>query len=162
VEGQDPSRDLGTLRGIVLRTQLIMALKNHCYAPEGDPQPHLDYTQMRADYPRWPTVQSLRLPAEDMDKWMDLAPFLDNSPYIVMESCSLARIFHLFRTIGMRHLVVVSRHHETLGIITRKDLANINDHLTPENFRLTRALARVRYILPDNCDGYLEEDVDDE
>ena len=66
---------------------------------------------------------------------------------------SLDRIFRVFRAMGLRHLVVVGMRNEVLGLVTRKDLANIEAHHTPEHFRVLRTLARVRYILPDNCDG---------
>jgi hypothetical protein len=53
---------------------------------------------------------------------------------------------------GLRHLAVVSMRHEVLGIITRKDLAILERNHALDSFRRS-ALARVRYILPDNCDG---------
>jgi CBS-domain-containing membrane protein len=53
---------------------------------------------------------------------------------------------------GLRHLAVVSMRHEVLGIVTRKDLAILERNHALDTLRRT-ALARVRYILPDNCYG---------
>lgn len=51
----------------------------------------------------------------------------------VQESFSVERTYILFRTMGLRHLVVVDDHNRVKGIITRKDLLG---------FRLDDAAAR--------------------
>ncbi|KAK2167559.1 hypothetical protein LSH36_26g05031 [Paralvinella palmiformis] len=54
---------------------------------------------------------------------MDLTPFMNPAPYNVYDNTSLPRIFKLFRGLGLRHLVVIDKHNEVIGIVTRKDLA---------------------------------------
>ena len=44
--------------------------------------------------------------------WLDLEPYYNKSPYSVRKSSSLARIFQLFRTVGLRHLAVVTVHNQ--------------------------------------------------
>ena len=40
----------------------------------------------------------------------------------VLDSFSVDRTYILFRTMGMRHLMVIDEHNHVRGIITRKDL----------------------------------------
>lgn len=54
--------------------------------------------------------------------YIDLAPFLNPSPYIVPEDMSLTKVYNLFRQLGLRHLFVVPRPSRVIGLITRKDL----------------------------------------
>ncbi len=53
---------------------------------------------------------------------IDLRPHCDRSPYTVCETLPLRRVFRLFTTMGLRHLVVVDRQSLVVGMITRKDL----------------------------------------
>lgn len=52
----------------------------------------------------------------------------------VQDSLSLERAYILFRSMGLRHLVVVDDHNHVQGIVTRKDLMG---------FRLDEALTKV-------------------
>jgi len=52
---------------------------------------------------------------------VDLRPHCDRSPYVVNELLPLRRVFRLFTTMGLRHLVVVDTHSHVVGMITRKD-----------------------------------------
>jgi len=49
-------------------------------------------------------------------------PFINISMPKVDKDYSLYRTYVLFRTLGLRHLVVVNVHNHVVGIITRKDL----------------------------------------
>ena len=60
-------------------------------------------------------------PAE-LDSKMNLAPFMNPVPFSVQEECPTSRVYRIFRAMGLRHLVVVGRHNDVRGIITRKDL----------------------------------------
>lgn len=44
------------------------------------------------------------------------------APYIVSEAASVPRAYRLFRTLGMRHLLVVNNRGHLVGIVTRHDL----------------------------------------
>ena len=56
---------------------------------------------------------------------LDLRPYINSSAAAIQESFSLERTYVVFRTLGLRHLVVVDRHNHVKGIVTRKVL-----HLT--------------------------------
>lgn len=67
-------------------------------------------------------LDDIHLTSEDLEMYIDLAPFLNPSPYIVPEDMSLTKVYNLFRQLGLRHLFVVPRPSRVLGLITRKDL----------------------------------------
>lgn len=80
------------------------------------------------------------------DFWMsdrvDLSAHMDQSGFCVLDTTSLSRTYHLFRTLGMRHLVVVSKENLVVGMITRKDLIthNILNRITEVNTDRRRQL----------------------
>jgi CBS domain-containing protein len=47
---------------------------------------------------------------------------------MINELTSLQRSYRMFRTLGLRHLCVVNRRHEVLGILTRADLVAAQVH----------------------------------
>ncbi|GAQ89049.1 chloride channel protein [Klebsormidium nitens] len=55
---------------------------------------------------------------------LDLTPFMNRAPLTVRRECSAQRVYILFRSLGLRHLLVVSSRNLVIGIITRKDLVN--------------------------------------
>ena len=54
--------------------------------------------------------------------WLDLRPFVNSSAISVHSRFSLHRTYNIFRSLGLRHLVVVDDNNKVAGIITRKDL----------------------------------------
>ncbi|XP_021761123.1 chloride channel protein CLC-d isoform X2 [Chenopodium quinoa] len=68
------------------------------------------------------SLDDIHLSQDDLDMYIDLAPFLNPSPYIVPEDMSLTKVYNLFRQLGLRHLLVVPRPSRVLGLISRKDL----------------------------------------
>eukprot|EP00035_Acanthoeca_spectabilis_P023009 m.447121 g.447121 ORF g.447121 m.447121 type:complete len:875 (+) comp19472_c0_seq1:188-2812(+) len=53
---------------------------------------------------------------------VDLRPYMDESPFSVIESFSIQRAYTVFRSMGLRHLPVVDKCNKVVGILTRKDL----------------------------------------
>ena len=51
---------------------------------------------------------------------LDLRPYINTSAAAIQESFSVERTYVVFRTLGLRHLVVVDRHNHVKGIVTRK------------------------------------------
>jgi CBS-domain-containing membrane protein len=74
-------------------------------------------------------VDSNRLQGPEYQRrFVTLAPYIDQSSYRIQPTFSLERGFNLFRAMGLSHLAVVNKHNEVVGIVTRKDLTNINIH----------------------------------
>ena len=53
---------------------------------------------------------------------MDLTPYMNATPHTVLIQSPVPRTFRLFRSLGLRHLVVLDRQNAVKGIITREDL----------------------------------------
>jgi chloride channel 7 len=47
---------------------------------------------------------------------------MDTAPYTINASASVQRCYRFFRTMGLRHLIVLDNDHRVTGIITRKDI----------------------------------------
>ena len=73
-------------------------------------------------------VRHIGLSEEDGRLFADLSPYINLAPLAVRDCCPLSRVFTHFRTMGLRHAVVVDRNNEVVGIITRKDLARLQSH----------------------------------
>ena len=56
------------------------------------------------------------------DYFVNLSPYINDSGVCVPQHFSLHRSYILFRTMGIRHMTVVSHTNQVMGIITRKDL----------------------------------------
>ncbi|KAL2254274.1 chloride channel protein CLC-c [Sesamum indicum] len=69
-------------------------------------------------------VEDLDLSVEEMEMYVDLHPITNTSPYMVVETMSLAKAAVLFRELGLRHLCVVPKtpgRPPIVGILTRHD-----------------------------------------
>eukprot|EP00048_Salpingoeca_helianthica_P006656 m.101278 g.101278 ORF g.101278 m.101278 type:complete len:794 (-) comp14087_c0_seq2:78-2459(-) len=126
------------LLGMVLRTQLVVVLKRKAFGHLNEDGtvtcPILTQDDFRSAYPRWPTIEQIQLTPSDFGMYIDLQPYMNTSPYVCFSSSSLNRVFRLFRTMGLRHLAVIDHDNTVVGIITRKDLANIRPEMTREEF----------------------------
>lgn len=107
----------GRLVGTILRWQLIVLIENRHRLNQ------LELEDFRTAYPRYPDINKLSVPSEDCEIIINLSSYMNPSPYTVYITSSLARIFYLFRALGLRHLLVVNDSNIVQGIVTRKDLA---------------------------------------
>ena len=68
-------------------------------------------------------VHTLQFDLNELDgKTIDSRPFLNPSPFTVQETTPLTRVFRLYRSMGIRHLPVVSFGGEVMGMLSRKEL----------------------------------------
>ncbi|KAM6423775.1 H(+)/Cl(-) exchange transporter 7 isoform 1-T1 [Liasis olivaceus] len=114
------------LRGLILRSQLIVLLKHKVFVERASlslRQRRLKLKDFRDAYPRFPPIQSIHVSQDERECMMDLTEFMNPSPYTVPQEASLPRVFKLFRALGLRHLVVVDNQNQVVGLVTRKDLA---------------------------------------
>jgi chloride channel 7 len=51
-----------------------------------------------------------------------MRPYCNTAPHTVQETTSANRAYEIFRTLGLRMLVVVNRYNQCVGAITRDDL----------------------------------------
>lgn len=87
-----------------------------------DEEHSLTYQDFNAQYPRWPNINTIELDDDDMEKWMDLTPYMNPTPHTMQEMTPVTRAFRLFRSLGLRQLVILNRTNNVVGILTRKEL----------------------------------------
>ncbi|XP_061182131.1 H(+)/Cl(-) exchange transporter 7-like [Saccostrea echinata] len=119
---EDGEMSFGTYRGIILRSQLIVLLKQRIY---GDNQTlNLTTKDFRDAYPKFTPIRQIKISQYERDNCeMNLEPYMNPAAYCVTDNSLYPRVFKLFRALGLRHLVVVDKHHQVVGMVTRKDLA---------------------------------------
>ncbi|EEB16605.1 Chloride channel protein, putative [Pediculus humanus corporis] len=116
----------GRYRGLILRSQLIVLLNNKVFNENNDNVNFLEKINLkifRNAYPRYMGLDKLKFSEKEMNYHIDLRPYMNPSSYTVLHSASLPKVFRLFRTLGLRHLPVVSDRNKVIGMVTRKDLA---------------------------------------
>ncbi|KDO25627.1 hypothetical protein SPRG_08926 [Saprolegnia parasitica CBS 223.65] len=95
----------------------------------------LSYRDIESTYPRYPNINEIRLDSTERELWMDLTPYMNPTPHTVQDQMPVPRAFRLFRSLGLRHLIVLNRSNEVKGIISRKDLTE--EHLKESLENLT-------------------------
>eukprot|EP00300_Choanocystis_sp_HF-7_P013401 c18284_g1_i4.p1 GENE.c18284_g1_i4~~c18284_g1_i4.p1 ORF type:complete len:246 (+),score=49.58 c18284_g1_i4:260-997(+) len=95
------------------------------------------------------------LTEDDLDLYINLSPYLNPHPYEVALTASLHRSFQLFRTMGLRHLLVVDSNRTLQGIITRKDLlpSAISASATRRGYAFDRILAHAHAANENRADS---------
>ncbi|KAK6643015.1 hypothetical protein RUM43_004518 [Polyplax serrata] len=136
----------GRYRGLILRSQLIVLLNNKLFNETLDnwDVDEVDLRIFRNAYPRYKGLDKLNFTEEEMNYHIDLRPIMNPSSYTVLHSASLPKVFRLFRTLGLRHLPVVSDRNKVIGMVTRKDLAryhvwNHRGRIWTEEFKISKS-----------------------
>ena len=80
----------------------------------------------RGTYPKYPAIESIELTAEENESWLDVRMYMDPSPHCLHSKSSIQRAYRYFRTLGLRHLIVIDNRHRVTGMLTRKDLTEEN------------------------------------
>ncbi|XP_022123633.2 H(+)/Cl(-) exchange transporter 7 [Pieris rapae] len=114
------------LRGMILRSQLIVIIQNKIYNENANTtwsNLEVDMNMFRKEYPRFASIEELDISDWELACTIDLRPFMNPSPYTLPHRASLPRLFRLFRALGLRHLPIVNDVNEVVGMVTRKDIA---------------------------------------
>ena len=129
--------------GWILTTELVMLLHKKAYGPRngdtvlprGVEGGELKWEDFRTAYPRWLDISDVPNPTNvEREMWIDLRPYMNAHPHSLREGSSLARTFDLFRTMGLRHLLITDDYNRLKGIVSRKDLYGVESHHTYEDF----------------------------
>ena len=73
-------------------------------------------------YPHFPSISNPKVAAADRSAVLNLSSYIDSAAYSIRETTSFQRTYRMFRTLGLRQLVVVNKYNQVQGIITRVDL----------------------------------------
>ena len=120
----------GKYLGLILRSHLLLILKfKRFFDPQGSTPPEIiTPNEIRSSYPRFFPIDHCRVTETEMNLLVDLSPYLNQSANILTECATLGSIFRLFRSLGLRHVVVVDSDMRPIGIVTRKDISRFRDH----------------------------------
>lgn len=115
----------GRFRGIILRWQLLVMLQLKIFNENERSYESLCLKAFQKSYPRYPSLEEViaNLDEEAYGYHVDLRSIMNPNPYTVLHSASFPRIYRLFRSLGLRHLIVTDDRNQVVGMITRKDLA---------------------------------------
>lgn len=112
--------------GLILRSQLVTLLKKDVMFDENQTsrsEDKLSYEEMTEDYPRYPDIYDVtRTFNLNNSKLVDIVPYMNPCPYTVYPTTPVPQVFNLFRSMGLRHLPVVSHEGQVLGMVTRHNL----------------------------------------
>lgn len=109
---------------MILRSQLIVMLKNSYFEEQKRFwERDVCLQKFRDQYPRFLSIEDVHISGNKEGKkyTIDMEIFMNPTPYNINEKTSVSRIFQLFRTLGLRHLIVIDCDNHVKGIITRKD-----------------------------------------
>jgi len=120
--------------GIILRSTLTVLLKERAFVNRDGSMNLLSLDELQRPYPSYPKAENIVLSPTERRGVIDLAPYW-YAPYTINSRCSLLRVFRLFRTMGLRHLVVLDNSGKVVGMITRKDLTHLEARLLAERSR---------------------------
>ncbi|KAF7265234.1 chloride channel protein 7 isoform X1 [Rhynchophorus ferrugineus] len=120
---QNENPTYGKIRGLILRSQLIVILDKKLFNETSDNWDTISAEVFRDQYPRYLHINDISISEMEKSFSVDLRPFMNPSPYTVLHSTSLPRMFRLFRGLGLRHLPIINDINEVIGMVTRKDLA---------------------------------------
>eukprot|EP00754_Rhynchopus_humris_P028237 Rhum_TRINITY_DN15140_c6_g1::Rhum_TRINITY_DN15140_c6_g1_i1::g.140491::m.140491 len=84
-----------------------------------------------------------RLTEAQLAEVVDLTCHASRSPFVVQESFQLQSAYEMFQSLGLRHLLVVDAAWCVRGIITRKDLINLDRRLEQRNLLDADTVSRV-------------------
>eukprot|EP00092_Neocalanus_flemingeri_P026252 GFUD01028453.1.p1 GENE.GFUD01028453.1~~GFUD01028453.1.p1 ORF type:complete len:759 (+),score=230.31 GFUD01028453.1:82-2358(+) len=124
MELTDNGRSFGKLRGLILRSELIVLLQHKIFSElYGEWEGKVDMALFRMAYPRYPDISRIYVSTTERDYHMDLRPVMNTTPTTILHSTSMPQMFNLFRALGLRHMLVLNDNNEVVGMVTRKDLA---------------------------------------
>ena len=136
-------RSFGKMRGLVLRSELIVLLQHKIFSElYAEWEGRVDIGMFRMAYPRYPDISKIFVSTTERDYHMDLRPIMNTTPITCLHSTCLPQMFNLFRALGLRHMIVLSDDSEVVGVVTRKDLARFRvkhqaGHMERETVHIT-------------------------
>lgn len=84
--------------------------------------PLVNWGALESRYPNYPDIDSLTVSADEREGLLDLRPYMERGPHVIYNIASAMRAYRMFRTLGLRHLLVIDGKNHVVGIITRSEL----------------------------------------
>ena len=157
IGGSSDRRTFGKVRGLILRSELIVLLQNKIFSElYAEWEGRVDMSLFRMAYPRYPDISRVNVSTTERDYQMDLRPVMNPTPSTILHSASLPQMFRRFRALGLvsgqpsapslslllqRHMLVTNDNNEVVGVVTRKDLARFR--VVTHGSRMAREVVQV-------------------
>jgi len=128
----DP-RTGGTLVGAIARATILTLLEyKELFYQVGEDRVYpkaLKFDVLARERLHPPTIEELEasLTEEDRDMVIDVSPYIQIAHNTFDRHGSVERAFELFRTLGLRHLIVTGHLGQPVGVITRTDLSLLEE-----------------------------------
>jgi CBS domain-containing protein len=129
-EHSDISKNERRIVGLVLRAHLKFFIKHKLFLCDSETQMFSSF-QMASEntsYEEHCGDLPIELDEQYYDYLIDLSRFMSRSPPTISPCATVARSFHMFRSLGLRHLVVTNASSQVVGMITRHDLVDVQIH----------------------------------
>jgi CBS domain-containing protein len=99
----------------------------------------ITHSDLRKIYPVCPDLEDIESSLSDEDKYryLDLTPYVQIAPHTFEAHGSAERTYELYRTLGLRSLVIVDKRARPIGEITRRDLYSFQEEEDTEKMKLT-------------------------
>lgn len=126
---ENSTRSEGRVIGLILRQQLLVLLKYKTFKypePKTTKQFLTQLNYFRNEERNVLTTKDVKVKKKYFDTTINLSIYLNPSPYTAHMDMSISRVYMLFRSIGLRHIIVVNATNEAVGLVTRKDLAKFH------------------------------------
>ncbi len=134
-----------TMGGTVSRKVLCTLLQRKIFAPAagGPNKSHfatsvLSWDAIECMYPDYPRIEEITIDAQDRARYIDLTSYIDTAAHTIHVSASAGRAYRMFRTLGLRHLIVVSDENKIAGITTRANFAALDVETAENAVKLAR------------------------
>lgn len=140
------------VKGIILRPQLLVLMDrmSRIWVSRTDMvYSHQEYqTKLAWNLPKLQDILSA-YDEEDYSREIDLSPYMNITVYSVNQEFAVSEAYTMFRTLGLRHLVVVSERNKLKGMITKKDLL---EHSCIEKYKELKRLKKMNLDLPEDLE----------
>ncbi|VAI43196.1 unnamed protein product [Triticum turgidum subsp. durum] len=125
-----PRPGLSELHGLVLRSHLVAVLRKRWFllekrrTEEWEARERFSSVELADKNCK---IDGLELTPEELEMYIDLHPFTNTTPYTVVETMSVAKAVVLFRSVALRHMLIMPKYQgpeisPLVGILTRQDL----------------------------------------
>ena len=101
----------------------------------------LTHSELRRTYPDKPNLEEVEasLTEEDLSCYLDLAPYVQIAPSTFDAHGSAERTYELYRTLGLRSLIVVDNNARPIGEVRRRDLYSFQQEEGSEKMKMKAA-----------------------
>eukprot|EP00756_Hemistasia_phaeocysticola_P029601 Hpha_TRINITY_DN16241_c3_g1::TRINITY_DN16241_c3_g1_i1::g.12220::m.12220/K05016/CLCN7; chloride channel 7 len=122
------------VQGLILRRALMILINKGAFGRRADSLTSEDFVKSahEREFLKVEKYAVLSVPNECLHERMNLERYMEAFPFTVQEDTPLPRVYSTFRSLALRHLIVVDRQSRPRGIIARKNLVHLKERQAGE------------------------------